>query len=154
VAKTSKVPALVLADRNAPASPHHIPGLAGLYFPHEPTPLGGPGECTLEDAKAFVKAHAEQVKQARVDWERFEAEQVKHGLRDNGPLEFTEPSCPVELAELSEAQAERRRDQLAELYPAVLAELAAARRRAKADGVAAEFEQSTDEIAALSGKED
>lgn len=43
-------PALRLTLPGAPATPHHMPGLAGLYRPDIGTPVGGPGELPLEAA--------------------------------------------------------------------------------------------------------
>lgn len=35
----------------APASPHVVQGVPGLYRPDAPTPVGGEGELSLEEAK-------------------------------------------------------------------------------------------------------
>lgn len=45
-----KNPALRLTLPGAPRTPHHMPGLAGLYRPDVPTPVGGDGELPLDAA--------------------------------------------------------------------------------------------------------
>lgn len=45
-------PALILTLGGAPASPHTVTGLPGLFRPDRPVPVGGPGEATLAQAKA------------------------------------------------------------------------------------------------------
>lgn len=47
-----KAPALILTLGGAPASAHIVAGLPGTYRPDRPAPLGGPGEATLDQAKA------------------------------------------------------------------------------------------------------
>lgn len=42
---------LQLTLGGAPDTPHLIPDLPGYYRPSRPTPVGGPGEVTLEQAK-------------------------------------------------------------------------------------------------------
>jgi hypothetical protein len=49
-ARKMKCPALRLTLPGAPMTPHHMPGLAGLYRPDVPTPVGGAGELPLEAA--------------------------------------------------------------------------------------------------------
>src|SRR5256885_15622340 len=43
-------PAVRLTLGGAPASPHVIVGLPGYYMPNEPTPVGGDGELSVEEA--------------------------------------------------------------------------------------------------------
>lgn len=47
--------ALVLSLGNAPNTPHRVgdPPIPGYYVPGVPTPVGGPGECSVEQAKAL-----------------------------------------------------------------------------------------------------
>lgn len=45
-----KNPALRLTLPGAPLTPHHVPGVAGLYRSDIPTPVGGDGELPLEAA--------------------------------------------------------------------------------------------------------
>jgi len=35
----------------APNTPHTVPGVPGYFYPDAPTPVGGPGELSLEAAK-------------------------------------------------------------------------------------------------------
>lgn len=37
----------------APATPHFIDGVPGLYCPHRATPVGGDGELTLQEAECL-----------------------------------------------------------------------------------------------------
>lgn len=46
-----KEPALILDLGGAPPVPHAVTGLPGMYSPDRPTPVGGIGEPTLEQAK-------------------------------------------------------------------------------------------------------
>jgi hypothetical protein len=46
---------LVLDLPGAPDTPHHVPGVAGLYRPGVPTPVGKDGELDLEEAKELHK---------------------------------------------------------------------------------------------------
>lgn len=50
--RRAKVPALILTLGGAPASPHTVDGLPGMYRPDRPVPVGGPGEATPAQAKA------------------------------------------------------------------------------------------------------
>ena len=82
---------LVLTLGNAPSTPHRIPDVPGFFYFHTPTPVGGPGEISLEDAKrydagseelALVEIPAGEVKAA----ERKAAEtlaEVRNALVDN-----------------------------------------------------------------------
>lgn len=50
--KTTKTePALLLTLGGAPTSPHSVTGAPGFFRPDRPTPVGGPGEATLSQAK-------------------------------------------------------------------------------------------------------
>lgn len=49
--KAAKVPALKLTLGGAPLTWHSVTGLIGFYHPDIPTPVGGPGECSLALAK-------------------------------------------------------------------------------------------------------
>jgi hypothetical protein len=42
----------------APTELHTVAGLSGFYRPDRPTPVGGEGEPTVEEAQAAVKAGA------------------------------------------------------------------------------------------------
>jgi hypothetical protein len=42
----------------APETPHVIVGIRGIYRPDSPTPIGGEGEVTLEEAQAAIEAGA------------------------------------------------------------------------------------------------
>lgn len=48
--------ALVLTLGGAPSSPHRLADAPGYYRPDQPTPVGGPGEPTLEHAKQLAAA--------------------------------------------------------------------------------------------------
>lgn len=37
----------------APDVPHFVPGVQGMYSPTQPTPVGGDGELTVEEAQAL-----------------------------------------------------------------------------------------------------
>ena len=100
---------------HAPASPHIVPGLRGFFSPDEPTPLGGDGELSVDDAKAYIAAHADRVAEARKAWDEFEAEKEANGERPNGRIEFAAPPCPVELVDLTDAQARKARETQADL---------------------------------------
>lgn len=52
--KARKYPALVLTLGGAPASPHLLEGLPGLYRPDVATVIGGPGEPSLQQAEAVL----------------------------------------------------------------------------------------------------
>jgi hypothetical protein len=39
----------------APSTSHTVPGVPGYFYPDAPTPVGGPGELTLEAAKELDK---------------------------------------------------------------------------------------------------
>ena len=45
--------ALLLDHPGAPSTPHTLPGLPGTYHAETPAPVGGPGELTVEHAKAL-----------------------------------------------------------------------------------------------------
>lgn len=49
---------LVLNLKGAPETPHTVVGLRGQYRPTQPTPIGGEGEVTLDEAKAAIEAGA------------------------------------------------------------------------------------------------
>lgn len=49
--KAAKAPAVVLTLGGAPPVAHTILGLYGTFRPDRPTPVGGPGELTLQQAK-------------------------------------------------------------------------------------------------------
>ena len=51
----SKDKGLLLVLGNAPHTPHVVPGVPGLFRPDRPTPVGGPGEPSLDVAEAVSK---------------------------------------------------------------------------------------------------
>lgn len=55
-AQGSKSWGLRLTLGNAPHTPHNLVGVPGLYCPHRPTPVGGPGEMSYTEAKELVAA--------------------------------------------------------------------------------------------------
>lgn len=46
---------LRLSLGGAPNEPHTVAGLPGFYRPDRPTPVGGPGEATVEQAEEYAK---------------------------------------------------------------------------------------------------
>jgi hypothetical protein len=50
----SKPLGLILTLPGAPVTPHTIVGVRGLYRSDVPTPIGGSGELTLEEAKTAI----------------------------------------------------------------------------------------------------
>lgn len=48
-------PALRLTLGGAPNMPQQIPGVPGLYRPDRPTPVDGPGEVSLDEARQLDK---------------------------------------------------------------------------------------------------
>ena len=52
--KKTKTYGLVLDLGGAPPVHHSIPGVYGMFHPVIPTPVGGPGEPTYEQAKAWT----------------------------------------------------------------------------------------------------
>lgn len=99
----SKVQAAKLTLGGAPEVPHVVDGLPGHFTPNIPRPLDD--VLTADVVKAFVKSHAERVKQAKKDWDEFEKQQAEQGYRPGGPQPFVTPECPVELVTTSEKEA-------------------------------------------------
>jgi len=54
----SKPLGLILVFPGAPETPHSVVGLRGLYRSDSPTPIGGDGELTVDEAKAAIDAGA------------------------------------------------------------------------------------------------
>ena len=54
--KTAVHPALVLTLGGAPAAAHRVEDLPGYYRPDTPTPVGGPGEASVEQAQVLHAA--------------------------------------------------------------------------------------------------
>jgi hypothetical protein len=64
----------------APDTPHTVAGLPGLYRPGAPTPVGGPGEATLEQAQAAHDAAGVPVELVEIpsgDLDRLRGEQTE-----------------------------------------------------------------------------
>jgi hypothetical protein len=51
----SKRQGLRLSLPGAPNTPHTVPGLPGYFYPDAPTPVGEPGELSIQAAKEFDK---------------------------------------------------------------------------------------------------
>lgn len=52
-APAGKHAALLLDHPGAPSTPHTLSGIPGVYHADRPTPVGGIGEATLAQAKAY-----------------------------------------------------------------------------------------------------
>lgn len=70
---SEKVPALRLTLGNAPHTWHSVQDLPGFYHPDIPAPVGGPGEASVEAAKAASKDEGCAVK-----LEQISAADAKH----------------------------------------------------------------------------
>lgn len=136
--KQGKQPALKLNLPGAGEVWHVVVGLPGLYHPSIAVPR--------DDAKEIVDRLKKQAAEARKAWGEFEAAQEKDGKRPAGPFPFVEPPCPVELVELSEAEAEKGREAHAEALAASRNAVRRARRGSREEQVLAESE-----AAAISG---
>lgn len=76
----AKVKGLRLTVGGAPLTPHIVPGLPGFYYPHKATPVGGPGEATLEQAQKAAKGRGAAVE--LVDMTEKEADDAREALAE------------------------------------------------------------------------
>lgn len=89
MAKSTKQYGLRLTLGGAPDTPHQFPGFPGLYRPSRPTPVGGPGEATLEQAQEvdkkrgfpleLVEMTAKEVDEAR-EGHLVDLDDARHGI--------------------------------------------------------------------------
>lgn len=71
---------LRLTQGGAPASAHVVSGVPGLYRPDVPTPVGGEGELSLEEAKALDADESIPLELVPVEDEAAALEQVAADL--------------------------------------------------------------------------
>lgn len=64
----------------APLTPHIVPGLPGFYYPHKATPVGGPGEATVDQAKEAAKGRSASVE--LVDMSQKETDDAREALAE------------------------------------------------------------------------
>ena len=77
---SQKVKGLRLTVGGAPLTPHIVPGLPGFYYPHKATPVGGPGEATLEQAQEAAKGRSASVE--LVEMSQKEADDAREALAE------------------------------------------------------------------------
>lgn len=71
---------LRLTVGGAPLTPHIVPGLPGFYYPHKATPVGGPGEASLEQAKEAATGRGAAVE--LVDMTQKETDDAREALAE------------------------------------------------------------------------
>lgn len=76
----TKEKGLRLTVGGAPNTPHIVPGLPGFYYPHKATPVGGPGEATLEQAKEAAKGRGAAVE--LVEMSQKEVDDAREALAE------------------------------------------------------------------------
>lgn len=142
MASKKKVPALVLTLGGAPATWHQIVGLPGWYHIDHPTPVGGEGELSLEQAKDHDAHEGTAVKLVQVpedDLEHLRELQTEQ-------LGAAVQAISAQASVLDGAEAEQARDELA------AAGATGAPVEAEPSGWAGE-EQTIPEVAGESGEE-
>lgn len=107
----SKIKGLRLTVGGAPNTPHIVPGLPGLYYPHKATPVGGPGEATEEQAKEATKGRGSAVE--LVDMTAKEVDEARESLAE--VREAARKGILERRRDAEGAEAELVRDQAAAL---------------------------------------
>ena len=90
-----KAPALILTLGGAPNVPHTVDGVYGTFRPDRPTPVGGPGEPTLQQAKDAdknpgVPLELIQIPEADVQGLRKQADADRRADQGLAPRQTTE----------------------------------------------------------------
>jgi hypothetical protein len=57
----AKEQGLRLTVGGAPNTPHIVPGLPGFYYPDKPTPVGGDGEASVEQAEKAAEGSTVEI---------------------------------------------------------------------------------------------
>ena len=109
MADKKTAPALILTLGGAPDTPHAIPGYPGLYRPGRPTPIGGPGEITEDQARELDKAEGTPLKLVRVPADEIDGlrEQQAEDIRASRQGQREARQAGLDGAEVDQVNTER-----------------------------------------------